>query len=269
MSIGFNGFITVITLACMAFLASGAAGANPRTPQRMSYTVTPDAPMEEWLPRLAGSYRFEGSVEVVYDHPDYVEHRCGWLPPDPADSEQPPSALLLPYCSNVKGSGDCVAIGNGPGLQCILNVAWDNFGLLPGGDVLAGGISYLGPAMQLFGVDPGKPAISHLLVDSKGLSEGGTGVIKGNKAIFKTACVDAPSMLADMPTLVGAGKRPQPPYYHTAWMTCDRTVRIDAEPDSKVLHMAIDINLNGELFTRIEMTMRRKVLPDPAADRQR
>jgi hypothetical protein len=261
--------VRLIALASAAALASGGAVGNPRTPPRSSYSMTPDAPMEVWLPRLAGSYRFEGAVEVVYDHPDFVGHGCGWLPTDPAESESLPSALLVPYCSSVKGAGDCVAIGNGPGLQCILDVSWDNFGLLPGGDVLAGGVSYLGPAMQLFGVDPGKLAISHLLVDSKGLSEGGAGVIKGNKAIFKTPCVDSPSILADMPPLTDAGRRPQPPYYHTAWLTCDRTVRIDAAPDAKVLHMSIDIHLNSELFTRIEMTMRRKSLPDPAAPGKR
>jgi hypothetical protein len=264
MSTGFRSAIRVITMAGVALLASDGAGAEPRAPPRMEFVPTPDAPMDVWLRRLVGSYGFEGSVEVVYDHPDYVEHGCGPLPPDPAESESIPQPPIIPYCSDVKGAGECIAIGKGPGLQCILDVAWRNFGYLPGGDVLAGGVSYLGPAMELFGMDPGKLVISHLLVDNRGLPEGGEGVIKGNKATFRTPCANAAEVLEAMPPLVESGIRPQPPYYHTAWRTCDRVVRIDAAPDARVLHMSIDINLNGELFTRIVMTMRRKVLTPQA-----
>jgi hypothetical protein len=261
MSTGFRSTVQVIALVGLALLANNRAGADPRTPPRVDYLPTPDVPMDVWLPRLVGSYSFEGAVEVVYDHPDYVEHLCGSLPPKPDEYEVLPPTPILPYCSDIKGAGDCIAIGNGPGLQCILNVSWQNFGYLPGGNVLAGGVSYLGPAMELFGMDPGRLMIRHLLVDSKGLPEGGAGVIKGNRATFKTVCVDSPEILEAMPPLVDSSKQPQPPYYHSAWRTCDRIVRIDVAPGSRVVHMSIDINLNGELFTRIEMTMRRKAQP--------
>lgn len=252
-----------------ALLASAAAHADPRTPPpRADYQLTPDAPMDLWLPRLVGKYSFSGAVEVVYDHPDYLDHRCGGaLPPDPLTSESSiPPPPVTPYCSDVQGNGECIAIGKGPGVQCLLNVVWQNFGYLPGGDVLAGGVSYLSPGVELFGMDPSRQVISHLVVDNKGLPERGAGVIKGNRATFKSACVNAPAVLADMPPLANSSRPAQPPYYHYVWRTCDRVVRIDARPDSSVVHMSIDINMNGELFTRMEMTMRRQKPEEAAAE---
>ena len=52
--------------------------------------------------------------------------------------------------------------------------------------------------MLLFGLDPAQSAIHHLMVDNKGLPEGGPGSNTGNRATFKTTCVNAPILLSTM-----------------------------------------------------------------------
>ncbi len=199
--------------------------------------------MDVWLKRLVGRYQFEGLVEVVKTE----DHRCGQLPPDPANSNPPPPAE--PWCSSIKGKGDCIAIGTGAGVQCVLNVTWqDLYDVnMDDGKVynLPGGVSYLDPAMLLFGLDPGKSGINYLLVDNKGLPEGGLGFVAGNRATFKTPCVNGPALL-------GAMKPLDPPA-----RTCDRTIYIDAKPDAKLVFMSIDIDINEEPFTRYVMSLRR------------
>lgn len=70
------------------------------------------------------------------------------------------------------------------------------------GDVVPGAVSYLNPAMALFGLDSRNSAINYLLVDNKGLPEGGLGRNTGNRATFRTRCVNQPGVLggrADLP----------------------------------------------------------------------
>jgi hypothetical protein len=43
--------------------------------------------------------------------------------------------------------------------------------------------------------------------------------------------------------------------------TCQRIIHFDAKPDSKVVLITMDIDINEEVFTRFTMTMRRQV-PD-------
>jgi hypothetical protein len=266
-----NGMRVMVAtlLACTALLSSGRAGAQPRVEPKVEDLATPTVAPDVWLRRMVGRFQFEGLVEVVY-YPPEDGHRCGPLPPDPNDaqSDKPPK-LPQPWCSGIKGMGDCVSIGKGPGVQCVLNVSWEDFyevvtpeDLEPGEPAppvgvfnLPGGVSYLDPAMALFGIDPGKPAINFLLVDSKGLPEGTLGLIKGNRATFKTPCVNAAVLLAAM--------KPAPPGTGT-WRTCERTLYIDAKPDAKLVFMTMDIEINDDLWTRLTFSLRR-VADVPAA----
>jgi hypothetical protein len=240
------------TLICAAALLATAAGANPRDPAtRSTYAapvpvVQPDA-MGAWLRRLAGKYRVEGLVEVVYNSPDYDPHRCGVPAPDP------PESVVEPFCQQIKGAIDCVNIGSGPGIQCILQVTWNDFyeiirpvdlGKMAGAFTLPGGTSYLAPAMLLLGIEPGRGGVNYLLVDNKGLPEGGPGSIAGDRATFRTSCVNGPTLLNSMKPQLVANRPLQ---------TCDRVLRIDAREGSSVVHLAFDIEVNEEMFTRFEL----------------
>jgi hypothetical protein len=252
----------ITLLACTALLACDKASAQPRTEPKLEDPATPTAAADVWLRRMVGRFQFEGLVEVVY-YPPEDGHRCAALPPDPkeAESDKPPK-LPQPWCSAIKGMGDCVAIGTGPGVQCVLNVKWQDFyevvspeDLEPdepappvGVFTLPGGASYLDPAMALYGLDPGKSAINFLLVDSKGLPEGTLGLIKGNRATFKTPCVNAAVLLNAM--------KPAPPETGS-WRTCERTLYIDAKPDAKLVFMTMDIEINDDIWTRFTMSLRR------------
>jgi hypothetical protein len=228
-------------LAGAALLACGTATANPRAAQDMGGAMTPDADLDVWLRRLVGKYNVEGMVQADV---------CGDLPPDPATADEvefPPE----PLCQPIKGKGDCVGVGDGPGVQCMFNVTWQDMYrvAVKEGAVTTppGGESYLDPAMALFGLDPRINAFSYLLVDHKSLPEGDHGYIKGNRATFRTICVNGPVVIR------AAGSR---------GAICYRTVRLDARPDANVVHWSMDIEILEEggdlkLYTRFEMTLRR------------
>jgi hypothetical protein len=131
----------------------------------------------------------------------------------------------------VRGVGLCIGFGVAPGVQCELNVRWREVKGADGGEVL-GGVSTFAPAMILYGLEPDEIGIRYLQVDSRGLAEGATGLVIGNTATFRAPCVDIP-----------AG--------------CQRVTRITAEPESKLVEMQIDTEINYELAMRYRFQMRR------------
>jgi hypothetical protein len=245
-------------------LVAGGTYAQPR-PVATGLTASDAIPVTDpsqiaaWLRRLVGRYRFEGMVQVDYVDPGAdPEYGCV----DPATGSP------RPFCKSVHGIGDCVSVGKGPGVQCVLNVAWEDIYevLYPQGDLqpgeppppvgaftLPGGVSYLDPAMALFGIDPGKSGINYLLVDNKGLPEGGMGFLAGDRATFKAACVNA--------AILFNGMKP-PPRGREPPHVCERILRIDARPDGKLVYMSFDIEINGDHWTRYEMSLRRVAQDD-------
>lgn len=197
-----------LTLGCGALLVAEATNAQPRSEPEVSRTatlpVTDPSAIAEWLGRLVGKFKYDGAIE------------------DEA----------------ISGSSDCVGIGDGPGVHCILNVTWIDQYPVPyeeGKDYHM--VSYLDPAMELFGLDPGKSAISHLVVNNKGLPEQSFGFIKGDMATFKTRCVNTS---VDEP--------------------CFRVVIIDARRDSDLLWMwfgKTDNEYAGDISYYATMTLRR------------
>jgi hypothetical protein len=158
--------ISVLTVSavvsCIALLCCSTANAQPHVEAEAGAEPLPNTDMDVWLRRLVGSYKLDGS----------------------AGSFGCPSA-----CSGVKGKVDCIAIGTGPGVQCILNATWQEYWTMTGQPQL---LDYLDPSMMLLGLDPGRSAINMLLVNDKGLPEGGPGRIKGNTATFYSPCVNTP-----------------------------------------------------------------------------
>lgn len=225
--------------------------------------------MGEWLRGLAGRYRFDGSVEV--------RMRATVPEPPPGEESEPPSfadqiieRMRMESGQSdvlegrpVRGMGDCVSIGTGPGVQCVFQVTWEELreevppSRTERGGIynLPGGVSNLAPAMAEFGMEPGKGAVRFLLVDSAGLAEGSSGSLAGRTATFRTPCANGPTILAGLrpPPIPqpGAPPPPLPP------RTCDKTIRIEARPDAKTLYFLVNIQLDGQTKTTYALSMRR------------
>ena len=160
----------------------------------------------DWMRRLVGQFRYVGFVEL----------------------RSPNGAPLGQQA--VSGKGDCVAFGLAPGVQCTIKVSWpeargDN------GQQILGGVSSLEPAMVLYGLDPDELAVHFLMVDNKGVADGGLGYLLGDVMTAKDPCVGIPG-------------------------DCTRTTRITAPPDGKLVEMRIDIEREGQLAVRYLFAMR-------------
>jgi hypothetical protein len=241
-------------VALTLLTAPDTASTDPRMPPQGGGNIVPTVAPEDWLGQLPGIYRVEGLVNVV------AREECA-------------------YCVAATGTADCIRIGQGSGVQCVFNVRWEETHEFvqpaaelpqPGEPVppaagayeLPGGVPYLSPAVMLFGRDPGQHAILHLAVNNKGLSEGGPGFVAGNRATFRTACVNGPRVMGAMKP---PPKPPQPPKYEVAWRTCDRIVRIDAKPGANVVFITIELAINDDPFTLINLTLRRMPSLDAAS----
>lgn len=130
----------------------------------------------------------------------------------------------------IKGQGTCIAFGVAPGIQCEIDVRWPHI-RGPEGEEVLGAQPTLAPAMILYGLEPDEIGIRYLQVDNRGLAEGATGLVTGDTAAFRTPCVDRPE-------------------------NCHRVVRVTAKPDSKVIDMQIDteLDLNVAVRYRFQMT---------------
>jgi hypothetical protein len=250
------GWCGALVFAAGACLVSKEADARPRAPAPpWKDPAGPPTEIEVWLTRLVGRYQVEGLVEVVYDYEGYPDHRCAPLPPDPAQQDDPPPPAV-PYCSTVSGLADCVGIGTGPGVQCVLGITWKDIREVEPEGVfnLPGGIPNLAPAMMLFGLAPDQLQVNYLLVDNKGLPEGGLGTIGGSRVTFTTPCVNARALYVSMkPPPVPA----EPPNLRTSPRTCERTLRLEARDEARIVYLSMDIRINGDLWTRYEISLRR------------
>jgi len=147
---------------------------------------------------------------------------------------------------NVRGIGTCIGFGLAPGVQCEIHVRWpESRG--PNGEEIPGGVSALAPAMILYGLEPDEIGIRYLQVDNRGLAEGATGLVTGDTAAFRTPCVDQPT-------------------------DCQRVVRITAKPESKIVDMQIDTELNLQVALRYRFQLTRVAQVQgggPAAEKRR
>lgn len=197
-----------------ALLASGAAVADPREIAEPAAPMTPEmiearrvqmtGDMDAWLRRLEGRYRIEG---VFYRDGD--------------------EANVL----RASGMEDCIAVGPGAGMQCVLNVIWDDD---YGSDGQGGstGVSALAPAMIQYGYDPGASRIRSLQVDNQSLAEPGEGMLKGDTVRYSTRCANTP-----------------------AAQLCQRVTRIYAPEDRSYITLSIDMERNYELVSTLTLDL--------------
>jgi hypothetical protein len=186
-------------------LLSGLAAVVPGTTNAQAHgvlvkglpdaaVVDPDAPraqkaaeLEAWLRRLVGRFRYEGSITNSVDQANL----------------------------SVSGLIDCRGVGDGPGVQCVINVDWSQH---LGKPVWA---LFMAPSMTLFGLDPGAMGIQYLRVDGKGIGEAALGSLKGDTVSFTVHCVN-----------VSEG-------------TCKRRTRISAPEDSSSVWIYIDTEISS------------------------
>lgn len=219
--------LIALSLLCAAAFAAGAEAPNDGSADkpdqelaevlvegRRTKPVRDPQIIIDWMRRLVGQFRYVGYVEL--------RDRNG------APLGQQP----------VSGKGDCVAFGLAPGVQCTIKVGWPETRGDDGEEIL-GGVSNLEPAMVLYGLDPDELAVHYLLVDNRGVADGGLGYLLGNTMTTKDPCADIPG-------------------------DCTRTTRITAPPDGKLVEMTMDVEKEGQLAVRYYFAMRpMMVFKDP------
>jgi hypothetical protein len=161
--------------------------------------VTDPAAMAEWLRRLVGSYKLDGAIGD----------------------------------RGIKGKADCIAIGTGPGVQCIFNAIWqEEWDPLTGRPIL---LDPLDPSMFLFGMDPSKATLNMMMVIDKGIASGGVGTIKGTASGgYGTIIKGMGATAGDMGAIKGIT---------ASFKTCTRegycepSILIEARADANILYM--------------------------------
>jgi hypothetical protein len=152
--------------------------------------------LSEWLRRLVGRYR------VV----DVATHLDGLL--------------------QLRGSGDCVAVGTGPGVHCIIDV------VLPNGESL---LSF--PRVFLFGITPEAPGFKYMMIDERSRPDSATGSLKADMAYFRVRCPGIPGEWLDI-------------------VACRRDVRIRAPLSGQLVELWIDTyerpSISSEELHRME-----------------
>lgn len=214
--------VAVLTV-CAALVAVGAH-ADPRGVSTAPEPLTQEqieaqrvqkvADIDAWLRRLPGRFRYVGTEEVP---PYYCTHSGRG------------TSCTTPLPREVQGMWDCVGIGTGSGLHCVLgSMAQRREPMQPNMD---------SPMMILFGIDPDAPGIRYLRFDSDGIASESFGYLRGDQATFRTPCIN--------PVTVG----------------CTRIVKIHAAADGKPIRMSIEIERASagdgyEIVARLEFKLR-------------
>jgi hypothetical protein len=145
------------------------------------------AELDVWLRRLVGQFKYEGIKD--------------------------------PGLESARGTGNCIGVGTGPGVQCMIYLSWPSTHGDPG-------LATHEPAMVLYGMDTNEAGIRSLQVNSKGIPEGALGFLKGDMAVFK------------LPRCVNESVA-RPP--------CRRFIRIEAKAGGRFIYMWDDTEHLKEL----------------------
>lgn len=198
--------ITIAALAGAVLFAPALASAQLRGPFRSASpapvekvgTVDAEtaraaqlAELESWLGGLKGRYDVDGGARVF-----------SGLTVVGSGSPCPET-----YCyiwKDARGTGECIGIGEGPGVHCLINVPWPRFpfpsgwipptalGRPPPPEIPWSGHN-LGPASILFGIDPDIPGIRLFLADGLSRATEAVGELKGETVRFRLPVPGDPS----------------------------------------------------------------------------
>ncbi len=202
---------TVRAETAVARPRGGAAPPPLTADEKAARQLQQAANLKAWLPRLVGRFKIEGVVKAE-------------------NAEEPSSAT---------GKVDCIAIGDGPGVQCVMYATWDE--IMVGGfppTTQTGALSFLGPASILYGVDPNAVSIRIMQLDTDGLVTDGAAQLNGDSMFwrFEGFCPREPQEM------------------------CRQDTRVYAPPHARYLHTTIEIspldeNSDGDAMTvDLEMT---------------
>jgi hypothetical protein len=169
--------------------------------------------MAKWLPRLAGRYRLAGLEFLL-------------LPP-----RVPPPPPIA-----VRGKADCVLVGSGPGVQCVIHVEWESPRLWSGA-----WLSNNSPTIILYGLDPLAARIRYLQVNNSSIAQQGEAVLTGDTLRFHE-------------DLVNQGSNNSP----------DQRFQLTATAGDAPIKLSADYQLAPRMSLRVDMTLERE--PQDAVD---
>jgi hypothetical protein len=143
-----------------------------------------------WLRQLPGRYNIEGTLSQVRDIP-------------------------------VKGASECVAVGAGPGVRCVI--------------VLDAPLidTHLKPGAYMLGIHVEQPLMHYMTVDDTGAAAVDTAELHGDTAMFRTAC------------RAGSARR------------CMATTRITARPGLDKIRLRVEVRMDGRVTMSYDVTQTR------------
>jgi hypothetical protein len=225
-----NGQARTSTWALVVTLALSLSGAVPAAaPQQRE----PDPELDEVL--VEGRKRVSKPQALI----EWLERLVGRFVVDGTVNLHGSSSSATPQqvqgradCTGFKGYAVFSSFNMGPVVRCELKIRWpETKG--PIGEALLGGVSALNPARMMYAFERESGSINYLLVDSNGIAEGALGYLfSGDMLVSRTKCVNVPG-------------------------SCERVVRITAEPDLKEVDMKIDLVVEGKKAVSFTFVMHR------------
>jgi hypothetical protein len=160
----------------------------------------------DWMARIVGQFTVTGNVDLR-----------GHSGTDLLDAQ---------------GRSTCVGLGPGPAVQCELSIRWPEARGIDG-EKIVGGVSTLDPAMMVFGFEPNRIGIRHMLVGNDGIADGAMGyLLSGDTLVTRAKCGGV------------AG-------------TCERMVQVTAEPDAQTVRVRIEMQIDLRKAVTIAFDMHR------------
>lgn len=202
----------MLGLLAVADLAGAAAprGAGARKPVTYEVDDAIGDPVA-WTKRLVGRFRFDGSI---HHESEIIDH-------DPNRDAEPRGPFEL-WDVPVQGMSDCIDFTEAAGLQCVLNVFWQEQWRSSLKDQL-GGVPDLTPGMLLAGLTPSTPGTIRILeVDKRGLAHPGSVTLGGYTARTKLPCVNMPGT-----------------------QVCEQIFTITARPDSRLIFATFTVRVRA------------------------
>jgi hypothetical protein len=189
------------------------------------------AEIDAWLRRLPGRFRISGVISN-----NMMGYCAGRMARTCYVPDGPPPIPL-------NGMMDCVLVGQGPGVNCVINADWK----MPDSSKLPIVLeTWLSPGVLLFGMEPDASGIRYLQVSDRSVGEEGRGKLTGEVALF---------------TFLGLPFRPDEPGKRvraSRCPTCSRSVKIIAPADSRDWEILLVMNL-GEAMVSYELKMQRLI----------
>jgi hypothetical protein len=160
----------------------------------------------DWMARLVGQFTVVGTVDL-HGHSE---------------------AGLL----DLQGHSTCVGLGPGPAVQCELRIRWPE-ARGKSREQIAGGVSNLDPAMMVFGFEPNRIGIRHMVVGNDGIADGAMGyLLPGDTLLTRAKCGGVA-------------------------VNCERAVQVTAEPGGQTVRMQIEIQIDLRKAVTIAFVMQR------------